>query len=74
MNTMQKIDKGIPIPYPKNGRFYPWKEMEVGDSFIVRTPFLKSAVCMAYTATQKYGKVFRARQTDDGQYRIWRVE
>lgn len=30
-----KVEKGIPIPATKGNQVYPWREMEVGDSFCV---------------------------------------
>jgi hypothetical protein len=78
MNTMQKIDKGIPIPDEvwerRKPRIYPWLEMEVGDSFIIETPFYKSARTSAWYASRRYGVKFRARRVDNDQYRIWRIE
>jgi len=73
MSMLQKIEKGIPVP-PEGKRIYPWEEMEVGDSFVTRTPFLTSAIASARNASRRYGKKFRARRINDDQIRIWRVE
>jgi hypothetical protein len=79
MNTMQKIDKGIPIPADVYGdqrgapRIYPWEEMEIGDSFIFPTAFRSSAHAIAAKASTRYGKKFKARKTADDQWRVWRI-
>lgn len=71
--TMVKIDKGIPLP-PQGPaqRKYPWIEMEVGDSFVVRVG-THTARCLAGNASRKYApKKFR-HGASDGVTRIWRV-
>lgn len=63
---MIKIDKNIPIP-PKRGRpkKYPFDEMEVGDSCLVKTKGVLSR--------RIDGKRFTTR-TVKGGVRVWRVE
>lgn len=70
-----KIEKGIPIPEGdgRRGRApkYPWRNMEVGDSFFVREK--PSAVARgACEAGKRCGRKFISRRIDDG-VRIWRV-
>ena len=70
---MFKIDKGIPVP-TKSGRVpkYPWREMEVGDSFFVPGMTAASAAAGCLGAKKATGWTFRYR-TVDGGARIWRV-
>lgn len=77
-----EIRKGVPCPDPyKQGRqtLYPWKEMEVGDSFVVplkpgRTAsyHLNIMGALARCSSTRYGKVFRARRVGD-EVAVWRI-
>lgn len=72
---MIEIEKGIPVPKEIYGRRrkYPWREMSIGDSFVVE--LRRSSVhCAISGANRRTGMRFIARKTDDGRYRIWRVE
>jgi hypothetical protein len=74
------IDKGVPIPgaHRAGGRQpkYPWREMEVGDSFFVPKPEGKDLrQLMARLASQAcYYKplIFTTRGVDGG-VRVWRT-
>ena len=74
------IEKGIPVPPPRHGTSqsnaartkYPWADMDIGDSFLVRD---KSQNAMATTASyhaKKLGRNFRAANVEGG-VRVWRV-
>jgi|HubBroStandDraft_5_1064220.scaffolds.fasta_scaffold1245604_2 hypothetical protein len=71
-----KIDKGIPIPgYPtgKGKRGYPWKKMEIGDSFLFPSDTQEMScrhIVMMQNRTYK-PKHFICRKTDEG-LRCWR--
>ena len=72
-----KIDADIPIKASyNNGRpeKYPWRKMEVGDSFFVssETMNLKRASTYAWDASRRTGRKFACRRQDDG-IRIWRI-
>ena len=75
---MFEIEKGIPIP-PKtvNGRGktkYPFKSMEVGDSFFVGSQHTWKIIRSAASAySRKYGGRFETRKDGDG-FRFWRTE
>jgi hypothetical protein len=61
-----KIDKGVPIP--DIGGMYPFKEMEIGDSFFVE--------CLAKNVTRKANSILgsaRNRRTN-GRYKVRTVE
>ena len=71
---MIEIDKGIPIP-PKMGGsgkkpIFPWRDMEVGDSFFVAG---KKRFSGTATMGQRIGGKFVQRLVEGG-CRIWRVE
>lgn len=78
---MVKIDKGIPLPPRRRGGgagrtgrapIYPWREMEIGDSFFLPDiePHLISS--LAAGAAQRTGRKFATRIEGDG-VRVWRI-
>lgn len=72
---MVPIDKGIPIPPPatRNGPVgYPWRELEIGDSFLYNAT-KTSAQSLASTMGKLLDRRFMVRQTGN-EVRIWRVE
>lgn len=67
------IEKGVPIPHRRSSPKYPWRQMEVGDSFFAagaRQPSLRQ---QAYAVTRRIGWKFIVRQAEGG-CRVWRVE
>lgn len=75
---MIAIDKNIPIPkaYTSPGRpeghaIYPWKTMEIGDSFI-HPSSKETARAIASKRGKDLGKRFITRSIE-GAVRIWRV-
>lgn len=85
---MIEIDKSVPIPEvtPKTSRVearYPWKQMEVGDSFLVPTDgkngdkpdiLVKQFQSRCSGIGKAYGMKFRVAMDDAGKVRCWRVE
>ena len=74
---MIKIDKNVPLPNPDGfqGK-YPWRKMEVGDSFFVVGKKTNSLTGCAYKL-KELGMRFAFRTvTEDGVkgVRAWRVE
>lgn len=68
------IEKGIQGPIIRVRRFYPYNEMEVGDSFFVPGAKISHVTaCSTYHARHNPGKRFTAR-TMEGGVRVWRVE
>ena len=70
-----KIEKGFPIPLPcKRGKAkYPWRELEVGDSFFVAGA--KSVIIASSAngfAARHPGLNFVCRQVEGG-VRVWRI-
>lgn len=72
---MYEIEKGVPMPEMKNVGYrskYPWKAMEIGDSFFIPAPApvaLRGNLCKVALQT---GKRFTARDAGNG-FRVWRV-
>ncbi len=87
---MFKIEKNIPMPDPRRGRtrIYPWKEMEVGDSFQVPEVKVNSARSSSghYSQAKTGGQakfIIRAIKDANGnpvvkdgatQFRVWRCK
>ena len=73
---MITIDKNIPIP--TNGTAgaphkYPWRDMEVGDSFYVNGPTRRDSLSQCSSrAARIYGRKFSIRKENCG-FRVWRI-
>lgn len=78
-----EIDKGVAIPNPRQaagGRpaIYPWREMGVGDSFLVSLngdttrKVQRRMTSLASAAAQRLGFRFSTRIVDGG-VRVWRT-
>lgn len=70
---MFKIEKGVPVPEQVKRPPYPFKEMEIGDSFTVDKKYEASVRNAASSAGRISGKRFSARRMDNGCIRIWRI-
>ena len=73
-----QIDKGIPIPHPRQcGRmpYYPMDTMDVGDSFLVPDSNVKGrATALVSSANKRHApKRFTSRKVTGG-HRVWRIE
>ena len=64
------LDKDVPLPEAR--KRYPYKEMEVGDSFFVEGGGIQNICNQNYRTGKKLGKSFIARKEDNG-VRVWRV-
>lgn len=80
---MYKIEKNIPIANPKPERKYPFNEMEIGDSFLIKATDSKmksirkirnriSSACNIFTKNNPKIK-FVTRRENDG-IRCWRIK
>ena len=74
-----RVQKGIPIPVvkrrgPGGGKEpkYPWREMEIGDSFLFPRAIGRASYAAAIQASRYMGKTFVVRSTDEG-FRCWRA-
>lgn len=75
---MIRIDRHLPMPsqggHPANAR-YPWKRMQVGDSFLVKSmEEAELASCAARRFATYHGIVFKtSRRAVRSGFRIWRT-
>lgn len=73
-----KIEKGVPIcspafkPRKPHKSKYPWRGMEIGDSFLVIDP-PKNFGQQVHNQKMIHGKKFIYRSTPEG-IRVWRTE
>ncbi len=74
---MYPIEKGIPIPpmaYAGNKKKgYPWRELEVGDSFLIQGSNVQN-VCRMIHLQQKTHRPKYCARTVEGGIRVWRTE
>lgn len=80
MTIKLEIEKGIPTPDPKvkragipNKYRYPYRDMEVGDSFLVPGALVSEIASVRSYAAQTTGYRFAARAVEGG-VRVWRVK
>lgn len=72
MTFLPRIEKGIVCPPARPYNKYPFRQMEVGDSFFYRggENTIRTA---ASRAGSRQNKKFTIRQVKDG-YRVWRIK
>lgn len=73
-----KIEKGVPILETRGTRTeeYPFRDLEIGDSFLIPSPSSKekqSILSQAYNRGKKLNRRFVTRTVPEG-LRVWRVE
>jgi hypothetical protein len=79
---MYVIEKGHPMPEAHDGRGqYPWRSMEVGDSFFVSRPTVKQSVLASSLSTcgrlwaKKHHLTWRFRVKNENEgVRVFRVK
>ena len=65
-----KVEKNVPLPSK-----WPFKDMQVGDSFAVPTDISRTTVSIAALRYgRKHGMRFTVRTTTDRTLRCWRLE
>jgi hypothetical protein len=71
---MFEVEKGVPLPEVRqSGSVYPFRLMEIGDSFVVTDEdVVKNARAAAYVYSKRSGHKFACRRVDKG-WRFWRV-
>lgn len=67
------VEKNIPIPPEKKRNVYPYKSIEVGESFFVPTGKLQIVCNANYRSGKQLNKKFIARKENEG-VRVWRTE
>lgn len=73
MNMSIAIDRGIPLPEVKKFNHYPYKTMQVGESFFVPGVSVKLMCNNNGRMNKITGMKFTARKEKDG-VRVWRIE
>jgi len=64
-----KIEKSVPMPTERNK--YPFREMDIGDSFLVEVDVVK-VISAAHAWGKVNNKKFSIKKVDAG-HRCWRV-
>lgn len=76
MSTI-KIEKGIPLTSSyniRNGRKYPFNEMEPGDSFSIPAEIYSNKIGdAARSYGNKHSQKYAIRKQADGSFRCWRI-
>ena len=74
MTDTVMIETGVPVPTTTNGRTkYPYREMDLNDSFLVTGMDLQVICNGNYRAGKRLGRKFIARKVGEGEIRVWRV-
>jgi hypothetical protein len=70
------VESGIPYPgnYERRQPRYPFKSMEIGQSFSFEEEDRKSISTAAYKFNEGTQLKFSVRRSKDGSYRIWRID
>ena len=71
-STEFKIEKGMPLPLPGRHPKWPWRQLEVGDSFFMPGAHTGTACRMAGQQALRLEVKFSCR-TVSGGVRIWRI-
>jgi hypothetical protein len=69
-----KIEKNVPIPKGYVSRKYPFKEMEVGDSFAVEEENYNRVRQAAYSYSFRNGIKLAVKRGLDGKFHCWRIK
>lgn len=67
------VEKNIPIPLEKKRNAYPYKKMDIGESFFVGDTKMQIVCNANYRASKSTGMKFIARREGDG-VRVWRTQ
>ena len=68
-----EVEKNIPIPPEKKRNVYPYKSMEIGESFFIPTGKIQIVCNANYRTGKQLNKKFIARKDKEG-VRVWRTE
>ncbi len=67
-----KIEKNIPVPAPMSGTKYPFKNMEIGDSFFIPFERVATTKVAGYKYAAANGVKISFRKVEGGA-RVWRI-
>ena len=70
---MIEVSKEFPLPEVRKKNVYPYKQMDVGDSFFLENTKKQIVFNNNYRASKTLGMKFTARVEGDG-VRVWRIE
>jgi len=70
---MYKIEKNVEFNHVRGNQKYPFREMEIDDSFYVEIVALDKARCAAHAWGKAHGRKFSGQRHGEGG-RIWRIE
>lgn len=73
MSNVINTEQGVPVPAARTRNVYPYKTMNVGDSFFVRDGKLQIVCNANWKNGKRLNKKFVARREADG-VRVWRTE
>ena len=68
-----EVEKNIPIPPEKKRNVYPYKVMEIGESFFIPTGKIQIVCNANYRTGKQLNKKFIARKDKEG-VRVWRTD
>ena len=71
--VMIEIEKDIPLPAQKKRNTYPYKAMDIGESFLVNDGKMQIVCNANYRASKAMNMKFIARKEGNG-VRVWRIE
>ena len=71
--TMINVEVSRDVPLPEPRRRYPYKVMDIGDSFFVDNQDVRTMSNNNYRAGKNYARKFVARREGNG-VRVWRTE
>jgi hypothetical protein len=58
---------------PKSNGIYPFKVMEIGESFVMKPPFVAAFNSSIYRCARRRGIKIKVVILDDGTRRVWRI-
>lgn len=70
---MFPLEDNVPIPLTRRAQKYPFRDMQVGQSFFVPQGDRKTLAVLASRNGKALGRTFHVHQLDDG-VRVWRTK
>lgn len=72
---MFAVEKNVPVPPPqsKYGSKYPFKTMEIGDSFKTKNTKGGGTYAACKKDSKETGRKYTQIKEADGFYRVWRI-
>ena len=67
------IENNIPLPQERKRNTYPYRSMDIGDSFFIDNIAMNIVCNNNYQTAKRTGMKFTARREGNG-VRVWRIE